>query len=146
MRTLHLNLKRKWFKMIFNGQKPEEYREIKEHWAVQLLDTSKITFHGHRFESVRSLLNILTGYCNSSRSSAVEYGIDSGYFFFKEFETITFSNGYSTERPQFEIELKGIEIREGNPEWGAQPGKKYFVLKLGEILNDVNCVGIVWEG
>ena len=29
---------------------------------------------------------------------------------------------------------KGIEIREGDPEWGAEPGKLYFVIKHGKIL------------
>ena len=30
---LHLNLKRKWYKMIADGIKKEEYREIKEYWS-----------------------------------------------------------------------------------------------------------------
>lgn len=29
---------------------------------------------------------------------------------------------------------KGIEIRTGNPEWGAEPNKVYFVIKHGIIL------------
>lgn len=53
---------------------------------------------------------------------------------FKEFDTITFSNGYSKKRPQFEIELKGIRIGEGKTEWGAIPETKYFILELGDII------------
>ena len=134
METLHLNLKKKWFEMIFNGIKTEEYREIKEHWASQLLDKPdyKDIKAKYRFEKVRSIFNILTGYYGN-RSKAVICGIDMGYIKFKNYDSITFSNGYSSERPQFEIELKGIEIKEGNPEWGAEPGKRYFVLKLGKI-------------
>ncbi|RKD96752.1 hypothetical protein [Marinifilum flexuosum] len=54
-------------------------------------------------------------------------------FEMSEVKTITFSNGYSKDRPQFEIELKGIFIREGKEEWGAEPNKKYYVLKLGKL-------------
>lgn len=32
------------------------------------------------------------------------------------------------------LEHKGIEIREGNPEWGAESGKIYFVIKHGKII------------
>ena len=53
-------------------------------------------------------------------------GINSGMLHFK--------NGYSKKAPHFIIELKGTEIREGKEEWGAEKGKKYFVLKLGKIL------------
>lgn len=56
-----------------------------------------------------------------------------------DFKTITFSNGYSKDRPQFVIELKSIEIRTGKTEWGAEEGKKYFVLSLGEIISKTNC-------
>lgn len=54
------------------------------------------------------------------------------------YTSITFSNGYSKNRPQFEIEFKGIFIREGVFHWGAEPDFKYFVLELGEILTTKN--------
>ena len=56
----------------------------------------------------------------------------------KDFESITFSNGYSKKRDQFEIELIDIEIGVGLAEWGAKKGKEYFVLELGNIINS-NC-------
>lgn len=96
-KTLHLNLKRKWFDMILSGEKKEEYRELKPYWSK-------------RFASML---------CDFSLS---------GY------TSITFSNGYSKDRDQFTIELKGIFIREGKEEWGAEKGKKYFVLELGQVL------------
>ena len=110
MKTLHLNLKVKWFEMIFLGIKKEEYRNYTPYWIRRLFD---------------------------------EPDELPGFTYPKDFDTITFSNGYSRDRPQFEIEFKGIEISEGNPEWGAEPGKKYFVLKLGDILNDRNCARFV---
>lgn len=138
MKTLHLNLKRKWFEMIFNGEKPEEYREIKEHWVSQFFNRTEKPIEHFTHSSARSTFNFLTGY-TGGRYPAIIYGIDKDLLYVKNIITITFSNGYATHRPQFEIEFKGLEIRGGNPEWGAEPNKKYFVLKLGEILNDVNC-------
>lgn len=35
-RILYLTLKRKWFKMILEGIKKEEYREIKPYWTKRL--------------------------------------------------------------------------------------------------------------
>jgi len=34
------------------------------------------------------------------------------------------------------LEHKGIEIRTGNPEWGAEEGKLYFVIKHGEVIEN----------
>ena len=34
------------------------------------------------------------------------------------------------------IENEGIEIRKGNPDWGAEKDKLYFVIKHGKILID----------
>lgn len=36
MKTLHLNLKKKWFDMIASGEKKQEYREDKPYWTVRL--------------------------------------------------------------------------------------------------------------
>ena len=38
MKTLHLNLKKKFFDMILSGYKKEEYREIKPFWIKQLME------------------------------------------------------------------------------------------------------------
>lgn len=37
IRTLRMTLSKKWFDMIFAGEKKEEYREIKDHWDKRLL-------------------------------------------------------------------------------------------------------------
>lgn len=52
----------------------------------------------------------------------------------KHFDCVCFKNGYSADVPQFAIELKAIEIKEGREEWGAEKGVKYFTLKLGKII------------
>ena len=104
-KTLHLNLKRKWFDMIKSGVKKEEYREQKDYWGKRLI------------------------------ANYEQLDIDGeGLVWFKDFDSITFSNGYSKDRDQFEIELNRITAGEGSPDWGAIPGKNYFVLELGEII------------
>ncbi|MBV2197052.1 MAG: hypothetical protein KUL78_11195 [Flavobacterium sp.] len=60
------------------------------------------------------------------------------YLDFKKFDTNTMTLGYpkSTDSKRIlKLEHKGIEIRKGNPEWGAEPDKLYFVIKHGKILN-----------
>lgn len=47
---------------------------------------------------------------------------------------IVFRNGYSSNSPKFTAYCS-CRIDEGNPEWGAEPAKKYFVLTIHEILN-----------
>lgn len=127
MRTLHLNLKKKWFDMILSGEKTEEYRDITPYWFERLVFEHKKVFKyctGYDWED---------GFYNEE---GVRYIIEQkqSMFGFKPFDTITFSNGYSKNRPQFQIEFKGIEIGRGNPEWGAEPWEKYFVLKLGNLI------------
>lgn len=50
---------------------------------------------------------------------------------FAEFDVVKFTNGYSKDAPTITLKCRGIEMREGRPEWGAEAGKKYFVIKLG---------------
>ena len=56
----------------------------------------------------------------------------------KEYDTVVFRNGYARDAPSITIELKAIRFGTGNPEWGAEPNKKYFVLYLGKIINSKN--------
>lgn len=62
----------------------------------------------------------------------------NSYEHFKSFDTITFKNGYASNAPEMVVEFKGIEIKEGNPDWGAEPSVKYFVINLGQILSTKN--------
>lgn len=36
------------------------------------------------------------------------------------------------------MECKGIEVRKGNPEWGAIENEYYFVIKLGNEISRKN--------
>ena len=56
----------------------------------------------------------------------------------KTYDHVIFRNGYAANAPQFTIELKSITQGIGKSEWGAEEGKIYFVLSLGEIINTKN--------
>jgi len=118
MKTLHLNLKRKWYDMILSGEKTEEYRDIKHYWCGRLMNRP-FSFMSETPEDILKDLDVCPN------------GV------FQEPDTITFSNGYQKDRDQFVIELKGIEVDFGSLKWGAKPLTKYFVLKLGKIITDV---------
>ena len=45
---------------------------------------------------------------------------------------VLFRNGYSKNSPSFEA-LCTVDIRTGRPEWGAEPGQEYYVLKVVQI-------------
>lgn len=45
---------------------------------------------------------------------------------------IIFRNGYSKNSPQFEAEVN-LRIDKGRQEWGAEPGKTYYVLTIEKI-------------
>lgn len=36
--TLHLNLKKKWFDMVYSGEKKEVYLDLSEYWTKRLCD------------------------------------------------------------------------------------------------------------
>jgi len=128
MKTLHLNLKKKWFDMILLGHKKQEYRDLKPFWASRFFQKKHI---GMTIDFWRGFMGKTIN--NKRIYDIKKERIGYGDIFFNNFDTITFSNGYAKNRPQFEIELKNISIGTGNPEWGAKRNVKYFVLELGEI-------------
>ena len=45
---------------------------------------------------------------------------------------VLFRNGYAGNSPSFEA-LCSLDIKTGRPEWGAEPGRECYVLKILEI-------------
>ena len=45
---------------------------------------------------------------------------------------VVFVNGYGNDRPAIRA-LVRLSIGRGRPEWGAEPGKKYFVFEILEV-------------
>lgn len=119
--NLQLSLKTEWFEMTKAGIKTEDYREITTYWIRRLL----IDVRGFELVTEKALCRMITE------------GSKDVLFQFKYFDTNTMTLGYpkkgDTERI-IQFEHTGIEIRTGNPEWGAEPGKLYFVIKHGKQL------------
>ena len=45
---------------------------------------------------------------------------------------VLFRNGYARNSPSFKA-LCSLDVKIGRLEWGAEPGRKYYVLKILEI-------------
>jgi len=102
MKTLTLSLKKKWFDLIKAGVKKEEYRDgsMSFYWANRLRERTKT-------------------------SNGWKYGN------FKQFDRIVFTLGYpKADDSERRLTFKNPRIRigTGRPEWGAEPGKQYFVI------------------
>lgn len=127
MRNLQLSLKKQWFEMTKSGVKTEDYREITPYWIKRLIENET----GLSVDEINTALCALTqGY--SEESIGDIYGV-----YLKKFSTNTMTLGYpkSTDTDRIlKYEHAGIEIRTGNPEWGAEPNKIYFVIKHGRRL------------
>jgi hypothetical protein len=121
-KILHLTLKKKWFDMIASGEKKEEYREIKRYWA------DRLTYHEHheRITCVDSLEDEI--YRDHSR------GLMATGVFKQLFDVVEFKNGYSANAPIIRLKFESVRYGYGHEDWGAEPGKKYFVIKLGERI------------
>ena len=131
MKNLQLSLKTKWFEMTKALIKDEDYRLITHYWCNRLL-----LFDGKSIS--KSEWAKIIGDTELSKEFIIKKYIDMGFITFKPFTKNTMALGYpktgDTERTLI-LEHKGIEIRTGNPEWGAEPGKMYFVIKHGNKLN-----------
>lgn len=113
MKTLTLSLKRKWFDMIKAGVKKEEYRELKYHWLTRLFRVKDI----QKFFGVSDMTPLANGIVQET--------------FAKNYDRLVFTLGYpkadDTER-RLTFKNPKIRIGTGKPEWGAEPGKTYFVI------------------
>ncbi len=118
--SLQLSLKTKWFEMAKAGIKTEDYREINEYWFKRLV------YHW------KDLL-LSRGYAHLTDEN-IKFIIQSNQFGFNDFDFNIMTLGYpkSTDTDRIlRLEHKGIEIGYGNPEWGAEPNKLYFIIKHG---------------
>ena len=102
---LVLPIKKKWFDMIFSGEKKEEYREVSSYWKK-------------RFSKVFPMYP----------GSFLPVGGVAVW--------VEFRNGYGKQVPSFCALCELVDVREGNPEWGAELGKKYYVLKIIKVEKD----------
>ena len=124
-----LPLKSEFYLMIELGKKTEEYRAIAPHWITRLVkkpfvdllrDGFELTWEKHEYNE--NLVGYIENRVELNGADAV----------FKRFDSVDFSYGYT--KRHMEWECKGLRIGYGNPDWGAEKGKKYFVFELGRRL------------
>ena len=119
--TLHLVLKRKWWDMIASGEKREEYREVCHYWAIRLLNEQ------YRWYSQ----NI--DYPNDFIEDWLCFGLINNDIAFRSYENVCFHLGYTNNTMTFKITSMNVMYGEAcRQDWGAEPNKYYFVIKLGE--------------
>ena len=125
MKNLQLSLKNKWFEMTKAGIKTEDYRELTNYWFKRLFNhemviSSRNLTESEVYSAISQNKDLITTYVKCNDFS---YNI----------MTLGYPKKTDTDRI-IKLEHKGIEIRQGNPEWGAEPGKIYFVIKHGKIV------------
>lgn len=130
MKILHLTLKSRWYDMIASGEKKEEYRETKLFWLNRFFKPSYSISNEDYYPE--EMLNELIKF--------PEQDIDAVLNLFcarrVKFDAVCFARGghFHPSIPQMTVVCNEIKIGTGKPEWGAEEGKEYFVIKLGEIL------------
>ena len=104
--------------------KTEDYREINNYWMSILTESMLKNPNGTRCSDCE-LYSVIT------------QNLDLIEIEFKPFayNKMTLDNPKSTDKERILLlEHKGIEIREGKEEWGAEKGKLYFVINHGKII------------
>lgn len=125
MKTLTLSLKKPWFDKIKSGEKKEEYRECSDHWIRRFIKDFK-TMSAFRFEM-----------CFRDGAFLTKDLVDDVQDCLNclDFDRLVFTLGYpkagDTER-RLVFKNPKIRIGTGLPEWGAVPGKQYFVITFGD--------------
>ena len=120
-KTLHLVLKRKWWDMIASGERKEEYREVCHYWAIRLLD-NKYRWYSLNTDYPKVFLWWIREHLNHRADIQ-----------FRPFEKVCFHLGYTNNTMTFEITSMNVMYGDVcKQEWGAEPNKYYFVIKLGE--------------
>lgn len=139
MSTLHLTLKKKWFDMVLSGEKKEEYREIKPYLIDRFLQPlfSRGSMEADQHDQEEFHYDVIN-YDKTAWESRHEM---LKYFQHKmrDFDLVRFVNGYGADRPAGIIKLDRIVFGDGKTEWGAEEGKSYFCLMLGDVVERINC-------
>lgn len=136
--NLQLSLKTKWFDLTKKGIKTEDYREITPYWANRIFNKDDEGNGSVAFWKGYLGCSGIDGkrhfrYYGFKNKKSIDYVLSK--FDFKDFKTNTMTLGYPKSGDKeriLKLYHKGIEIRTGNPEWGAEPNKLYFVIKHGK--------------
>ena len=131
MRRLQLSLIQKWFDMTNTGIKLEDYRAITPYFCNKFL-----LYQGRTMPKKWWIDNYFEA---DGRNCSIEEIVENIRLFctFKDFNYNVMTLGYpkSTDTDKIlTFEHAGIEIGYGNPEWGADADKLYFIIKHGNKI------------
>jgi len=145
-KELYLPLKEKWYRMIESGEKREEYREITPYWCQRLLYHVPLPIEGYwgyspdDSEDTRGVLQRTFDMIEENRKRWPESKklTDLNHYLVGTYGTrgythVHFTLGYPKKDDasrHMVRRIKEIVVAEGRPEWGAEVGKEYFVIKL----------------
>lgn len=132
-KTLHLVLKRKWWDMIASGVKKEEYRDFTPFYIKRLCDNPCFNKQGEIIE--RKIIDKWTLDACEKRGIDLKTAWANGNIIPKDYSSVTFHFGYTNKTMVYSV--KDISVGEGRTEWGAETGKEYFIIKLGERIDVV---------
>lgn len=114
-KPLILPIKRVWFDKIVSGEKKEEYRDVKPYYTARFLNATGLavyassTLDGESFDFMQQI--------RKTPSSL----------------TVRLRAGYSASCPTCLVRGR-LAIGGGKPEWGAEPGVEYYVIKVDDVV------------
>ena len=100
---------------------------IKKKWFDMIL-------YGKKKEEYREI----KPYYNSRFAKALGISQDIILPYGTDKRKIKFRNGYGKDKPEF-VARCTLDIKTGREEWGAEPGKEYYTLKIHEITERSGC-------
>ena len=112
---LTLPIKAKWYRMILSGEKKEEYREIKPYWTTRIENAFRVAV------------------VNNDRIIPWEILNRSGR---KPEQKIRLRCGYQRKSHTAVARVK-LRIGTGRQEWGAEPGRLYYIFKILEAQEEL---------
>jgi hypothetical protein len=104
---IEIPIKKKWFDMIREGIKKEEYRDIKKYWISRLIR-------------------------KDMRGKYLKPGVN---YKREGLDAIVFVNGYGALKPRVKVKVKSVKIKEVKKEWAPEGmGGMWFAIELGDII------------
>ena len=117
--TLYLPMKKKWYDMIFSGEKKEEYREFKPHWMTRVRNCTGESCFIHSSHETKDHGREESIVVSDFKSPPLE---------------IWFVNGYQKNARRFKGYCDYWVVRSDaiHPEWGEgeYAGKPHFVFHI----------------
>ena len=113
-KPLKLVLKYRWYDLIEDGTKLEEYREIKESIVSLLFDWRKSGMSRGAF----------------TRSIKLDENSSTLWKYWKPCKKVIFYRGYSCDRKVMQLKITNCTIGFSQPKWSDGPRKQVFVIDI----------------